>query len=59
VQILFRSDGTLEPIPIGGMILPHSAAGQLHAAFAVSREEFGAWERQLIARGITIESKAS
>jgi hypothetical protein len=41
------------------MILPHSAAGQLHAAFAVSKEGFGAWERQLIARGITIESKAS
>jgi catechol 2,3-dioxygenase-like lactoylglutathione lyase family enzyme len=60
VLLLFRSGGTLEPIHTpGGMIPPHDASGQLHIAFAVSKEDFGAWERHLPARGIPIESKVS
>jgi catechol 2,3-dioxygenase-like lactoylglutathione lyase family enzyme len=60
VLLIFRSGGTLEPIPTpGGMIPPHGAAGQLHVAFAVSKEELNAWEKHLIARGIEIESKVS
>jgi catechol 2,3-dioxygenase-like lactoylglutathione lyase family enzyme len=60
VLLLFRSGGTLEPIPTpGGMIPPHDAAGQMHVAFAVSKEDFGAWEKHLIARGIAIESKVN
>ena len=58
VLLLFRSERTLEPIPTpGGMIPPHAAAGQLHVAFAVSRDNFVAWEKHLNARGIAIESK--
>jgi catechol 2,3-dioxygenase-like lactoylglutathione lyase family enzyme len=60
VLLIFRSGGTLKPIPTpGGMIPPHDAAGQLHLAFAVSKEDFAAWEKHLLARGITIESKVS
>jgi catechol 2,3-dioxygenase-like lactoylglutathione lyase family enzyme len=60
VLLLFRSGGTLKPIPTpGGMIPPHEASGQLHVAFAVSKEDFAAWEKHLIARGIAIESKVS
>jgi len=60
VLLLFRRGGTPEPIPTpGGIIPPHDAAGQLHVAFAVSRAEFGEWERHLGACGIAIESKVS
>ena len=60
VLLIFRSGGTLEPVPTpGGLIPPHDAAGQLHIAFAVSKEDFAAWEQHLIARGITIESKVN
>src|SRR6266853_897707 len=60
VLLIFRSGGTMEPIPTpGGMIPPHEATGQLHLAFAVSKDELNAWEKHLIARGIAIESKGS
>jgi len=60
VLLIFRSGGTLEPVPTpGGLIPPHDAAGQLHIAFAVSKEEFPAWEKHLAARGIPIESKVA
>jgi catechol 2,3-dioxygenase-like lactoylglutathione lyase family enzyme len=60
VLLVFRSGGTLEPVPTpGGMIPPHDAAGQLHVAFAVSKEDFAAWEKYLAASGIAIESKVS
>jgi catechol 2,3-dioxygenase-like lactoylglutathione lyase family enzyme len=58
VLLIFRSGGILEPLPTpGGMIPPHDAAGQLHVAFAVSKEEFPAWEKHLAASGVPIESK--
>jgi catechol 2,3-dioxygenase-like lactoylglutathione lyase family enzyme len=57
VLLIFQSGGKPEPVPTpGGMIPPHEAAGQLHFAFAISKEGFAAWEKQLIAQGITIES---
>jgi catechol 2,3-dioxygenase-like lactoylglutathione lyase family enzyme len=60
VLLVFRSGGTLEPVPTsGGMIPPHDAAGQLHIAFAVSKEDFGTWEKHLVARGIPVESKVN
>jgi catechol 2,3-dioxygenase-like lactoylglutathione lyase family enzyme len=58
VLLIFQSGGKPEPVPTpGGMIPPHEAAGQLHFAFAISKEAFAAWEKHLIAGGITIESK--
>lgn len=60
VLLLFRRGGTLRPISTsGGMIPPHDASGRLHVAFAVSKDDFAAWEKHLLARGITIESKVS
>ncbi len=60
VLLLFRSGGTMEPISTpGGMIPPHEAAGQLHFAFAISKEDFPAWEKHLIKSGVKIESKVS
>jgi catechol 2,3-dioxygenase-like lactoylglutathione lyase family enzyme len=60
VLLIFRSGGKSEPVPTpGGMIPPHGAAGQLHFAFAISKVDFAAWEKHLIARGITIESKVN
>jgi catechol 2,3-dioxygenase-like lactoylglutathione lyase family enzyme len=60
VLLIFRGGGTMMPLLTpGGMIPPHDAAGQLHLAFAVSKEDFAAWEKHLITRGIEIESKVS
>ena len=60
VLLIFRSGGKPEPVPTpGGMIPPHGAAGQLHFAFAISKEDFAAWEKHLIAQGIDIESKVN
>jgi catechol 2,3-dioxygenase-like lactoylglutathione lyase family enzyme len=60
VLLIFRSGGTMEPITTpGGKIPPHGATGQLHLAFAVSKEELNVWEKLLVSRGITIESKVS
>jgi len=60
VLLIFRSGGPMKPIPTpGGMIPPHDAAGQLHLAFAVSKEDLGCWEKHLAARGIAIESKVT
>lgn len=57
VLIVFRKGGTLEPVVTpGGVIPPHDGAGQLHVAFAVSRDQFEDWERHLREQGITIES---
>ena len=56
--LLFRSGRSLEPIPTpGGVIPPHGAGGQMHAAFAVSKDDFAIWEQHLIARGIKIKAK--
>jgi catechol 2,3-dioxygenase-like lactoylglutathione lyase family enzyme len=57
VLLIFRGGGKLEPVPTpGGMIPPHEGAGTLHFAFAISKEDFAAWEKHLIAQNIRIES---
>jgi len=58
VLLIFLSGGMVEPIQMaGGVIPPHDASGQLHFAFAISKEDFPAWEKHLSAQGIPIESK--
>jgi catechol 2,3-dioxygenase-like lactoylglutathione lyase family enzyme len=60
VLLIFRSGGTLEPIPTpGGMIPPHEASGRLHFSLAISKDDFGGWEKYLISRSIVIESKVN
>lgn len=60
VLLIFRGGGKLEPVfTPGGMIPSHEAAGQLHFAFAISKEDFAPWEKHLIAQGIPVESKVT
>jgi len=60
VLLIFLSGGMVEPIQMeGGLIPPHDASGQLHFAFAISKDDFPAWERHLIAKGVPIESKVN
>jgi catechol 2,3-dioxygenase-like lactoylglutathione lyase family enzyme len=60
VLLIFRSGGPVKPAPTpGGMIPAHEAAGQLHVAFAVSKEALVDWEKHLVARDIAIESRVS
>src|SRR5580704_17220368 len=56
--LIFRGGGKLEPVLTpGGLIPPHGAAGQLHFALTISKNDFATWENYLIAQGIEIESK--
>jgi catechol 2,3-dioxygenase-like lactoylglutathione lyase family enzyme len=60
VLLIFRSGGTPKPILTpGGLIPPHDAAGKLHIAFAISKDDFETWEKRLLARGVVIESKVT
>jgi len=60
VLLIFQSGGKYESVSTpGGEIPPHEAAGQLHVAFAISKSDFAEWERELIARGVSIESKVN
>lgn len=60
VLLIFRSGSRQEPVPTpGGLIPPHDAAGQLHFAFAISKEDLSAWEKHLNAQEIPIESKVT
>ena len=60
VLLLFQRGGTLEPVHTpGGVVPPHGSSGHLHIAFAISKDDFAAWEKHLTACGIAIESKVS
>lgn len=58
VLLLFRRGSLTQPIPLhGGIIPPHDGQGRLHLAFAISQSEIAAWERHLLGKGITLESR--
>jgi catechol 2,3-dioxygenase-like lactoylglutathione lyase family enzyme len=60
VLLIFQSGGHYKSVSTpGGEIPPHEAAGTLHVAFAISKSDFAEWERELIARGVAIESKVN
>lgn len=58
VLLLFRKGAcnTASATP-GGVIPPHDGSGQLHLAFAISKEDLGYWEEELRQKGIAIESR--
>jgi catechol 2,3-dioxygenase-like lactoylglutathione lyase family enzyme len=57
VLLLFLRGATLEPVAIpGGIIPPHDGSGRMHFAFKISADSLDACERELVARGIPIES---
>ena len=60
VFLLFKRNGTLEPVQVpGGIIPPHNSEGQLHFAFTIPPAEWDAWQEQLHRRGIAVESEVN
>jgi catechol 2,3-dioxygenase-like lactoylglutathione lyase family enzyme len=58
VLILFRRDGTMEPVKLPGGVIPaHSGSGHLHFAFAIPSGELPAWEQRLGESGVAVESR--
>jgi catechol 2,3-dioxygenase-like lactoylglutathione lyase family enzyme len=55
--LLFLAGVTEEPAEtVGGVIPPHGPGGKTHFAFAIAKEDFTAWQAELSARHIPIES---
>lgn len=58
VFLLFREGGTLEPVNIGGGVIPpHDGSGHLHIAFSIATQDLDTWRKHLQSNGITIESE--
>jgi catechol 2,3-dioxygenase-like lactoylglutathione lyase family enzyme len=59
VLLLFlKGAGTASSPAPERSVPPHVGSGQLHVAFAVSKEELATWEEVLRDEGIVIESRA-
>jgi catechol 2,3-dioxygenase-like lactoylglutathione lyase family enzyme len=57
VLLLFQRGQSLHPVAVhGGALTPHDGSGPVHMAFAIDREELGAWEARLAELGIEVES---
>src|SRR5262249_53388132 len=55
VLLLFKQGASTEPIQLaGGMLPPHDGAGQLHLAFACTKDELSRWEAHLSAQKVQI-----
>lgn len=58
VLLLFRRGTTMETVTMpGGTIPGHDGSGPLHVAFAIARDDLGAWEQHLTSRQIEIEGR--
>jgi len=58
VLLLFKKDGSTEPIAVpGGIIPPHGGDGKLHFAFSIPAADLSAWEARLGDHGVAIESR--
>lgn len=55
VLLLFKKKGSLSGAPGGS----HDGDGQLHAAFAIPREEFEAWDARLQQLGVEITERVT
>ena len=57
VLLLFQQGGSLrDAVTPGGLVPGSDGRGQLHVAFAVTRDALPAWEEQLAEAGIAVES---
>jgi catechol 2,3-dioxygenase-like lactoylglutathione lyase family enzyme len=57
VLLLFLAGVTEEPAEtVGGVIPPHGPGGKTHFAFGIAKEDFTAWQAELSARHVPIES---
>jgi catechol 2,3-dioxygenase-like lactoylglutathione lyase family enzyme len=60
VLLLFQRSLSAEAVEMpGGVIPPHDAGGPGHLAFAIDRDELGAWESRLAALGVAVESRVT
>lgn len=59
VLLLFKRGATLQGVNLGteGYIPPHDGNGPVHLAFAIRREELGAWAHHLMEHGVFVESR--
>jgi len=58
VLLLFKRGASVEPSRMpGGTIPGHDGAGPLHLAFAIDKEQLGAWEERLRLHGVEIEGR--
>ena len=60
VLILFKRDGTREPIATaGGVIPPHDGSGEQHFAFAIAEDDYEPWKQHLRDYGVDVESEVA
>jgi catechol-2,3-dioxygenase len=60
VLLIFPRGGALETVHVpGGTIPPHDGAGPLHIAFAIPKDELGAWEARLAQHNVAIEGRTT
>jgi catechol 2,3-dioxygenase-like lactoylglutathione lyase family enzyme len=60
ILLLFLRGASLDETRVpGGTIPSHNGTGQIHAAFAVSRQELPEWETHLHTHGVEILSRVS
>jgi catechol 2,3-dioxygenase-like lactoylglutathione lyase family enzyme len=58
VLLLFAKGQTEADVQVPGGVIPgHGTEGSTHIAFAIETEEVKEWERHLLAKGVTLESK--
>jgi catechol-2,3-dioxygenase len=58
VLLLFRHDGSLQPSPMpGGVIPPHGGSGALHLCFAIPLVSLEDWTEHLEKQGVALESR--
>lgn len=60
VLLLFKRGATAQPVQTpSGVIPPHDGAGQNHFALAIPAAELPAWEKQLAAHRVALESRVT
>lgn len=58
VLLIFRRGASSQPTRLAGGVIPsHDGNGPLHVCFGIDAGEVGAWEQQLQAQGIALESR--
>jgi catechol 2,3-dioxygenase-like lactoylglutathione lyase family enzyme len=60
VLLLFQKGQSSTPLKTPGGVIPaHDGSGPTHVAFAIEADDLAAWEKQLAASGVEIESRVS
>jgi catechol 2,3-dioxygenase-like lactoylglutathione lyase family enzyme len=60
VLLFFKAGATTEDYPTPGGVIPgHGAAGSIHFAFSIAKEDVPLWKRRLEAEGVSLESEVT